>query len=62
MNKKYIKDLIKNKKFDEALVHIKELLSNENNSEAHNLHGVVLAAQNKNSQALEAYKNSIKKD
>ncbi|MAZ80019.1 MAG: hypothetical protein CMD72_04665 [Gammaproteobacteria bacterium] len=62
MNKKYIKDLIKNKKFDEALVHIKELLSNENNSEAHNLNGVVLAAQNKNSQALEAYKNSIKKD
>ena len=62
MNLKKIIDLIENKEFEKGLIEVNKLLNIEENVELFNLRGIILNAQNKTNEALEAFNEALKKD
>ena len=62
MNLKKIVDLIEKKEFEKGLIEVHKLLNIKESADLLNLLGIILNAQNKTNEALEAFDKALKKD
>ena len=62
MNLKKIVDLIEKKEFEKGLIEVHKLLNIQESADLLNLLGIILNAQNKTNEALEAFDKALKKD